>query len=545
MNWPKDEDWPPDYVALYAWRQATLIRFREDPTLLAAAKIYYALHPDEFIGLWMDTYDPRNAGTSVPTFLPFVLFERQREYIQFLIEMLAHQQSGLAEKSRDMGATYCAGGLAIWLFIFYEGSSVGFGSLKELKVDKIGDPDSIFEKLRLMFYSLPREFLPVDFSVKKHCGFMNIVNPENGSTITGESGMQVGRGGRKTLYILDEAGHYMHAESVEAAIGDNTKVPIYLSSASPPGTMFHRKRESGIQFRNEIERGQTHVFRMSWHENPLKDQQWYDERRAKAEREGILHIFAREVDIDYFATQDDAIIQAIWIRSAIDAHLKLGFSDSGQWFGALDVADSGGDANAIVLRKGVVLRAADEWRDRDTTQTTHRAIKFCGNRRVDLQYDCIGVGAGVKGESNRILREIRENGEPPPSIEFVAWNAAASPLYPDQHLIADDPESPLIGDHYKNLKAQAWDDLARRFEKTHNAITKGIAYNPDELISIDSRTDLLHTIEKELVQPTMGFSATGKMIVNKTPDGTRSPNVGDAIMMAFYPIVGSYTLENL
>jgi hypothetical protein len=37
---------------------------------------------------------------------------------------------------------------ATWLWLFYPGSTVGFGSRKEILVDRAGDMQSIFEKIR-------------------------------------------------------------------------------------------------------------------------------------------------------------------------------------------------------------------------------------------------------------------------------------------------------------------------------------------------------------------------------------------------------------
>jgi hypothetical protein len=46
----------------------------------------------------------------------------------------------------------------------------------------------------------------------------------------------------------------------------------------------------------------------------------------------------------------------------------------------------------------------------------------------------------------------------------------------------------------------------------------------------------LATLRKELSQATRGRTGALKMIVNKTPEGTRSPNKADALVMAFWPV---------
>ena len=86
--------------------------------------------------------------------MPFILFKRQRELLTFFKLLLEHQTTGLVEKSRDMGATWLACAFSIWLWIFYPGASIGWGSRKEQLVDNIGDPDSIFEKMRMLIRNI-------------------------------------------------------------------------------------------------------------------------------------------------------------------------------------------------------------------------------------------------------------------------------------------------------------------------------------------------------------------------------------------------------
>jgi hypothetical protein len=77
---------------------------------------------------------------------------------------------------------------------------------------------------------------------------MKVVNLENGSTITGDVGDSIGRGGRKTLYFVDEAAHLEHPEMVEAALSENTRVRIDISSVAGLGNVFHRKREAATDW---------------------------------------------------------------------------------------------------------------------------------------------------------------------------------------------------------------------------------------------------------------------------------------------------------
>ncbi|WP_197280826.1 hypothetical protein [Bosea vaviloviae] len=389
--------------------------------------------------------------------------------------------------------------------------------------------------MRLIIYGLPRQFLPDGFSPRDHMSFMRFVNPDNGATITGEAGDNIGRGGRKLIYFKDESAHYERPEKVEAALADNTRVQIDISSVNGLGNVFHRRREAGVEWvpHNPALSDATNVFIMDWRDHPAKSPEWYAARKAKSVADGLTHVFAQEVDRNYAASVDGVIIPAEWVKSAIGAAEKLGFTDSGPWGAALDVADGGGDRNALAKRKGSVLKSVEEWGEADTGATARRAVTACADLgAMDLQYDSVGIGAGVKAETNRLVAENLM----PKTLRLVPWNAGATPLDPDGHVIEGDKASPKNKDFYANVKAQAWWQLRRRFERTHRAVTEGVAFKPDDMISLPVDLPALRQVEKELSQATVGKNGSLKLIVNKSPEGTKSPNMADAIVMAFWPM---------
>lgn len=533
---PIIKHWPPNYLAVWSNRQSRLLALRAAPDLWAGAFEYYRSHPVNFINDWCDTYDPRNAGRDKPSYMPFILFPRQVQLVEFLQACLSGEEGGLVEKARDMGATWLCAAFSVWLWRFYPGAAVGWGSRKEQLVDKLGDPDSIFEKMRILVRRLPREFWPVGFIETDHMAYMRLVNPETGSTITGEAGDNIGRGGRKLIYFKDESAHYERPEKIEASLSDNTRVQIDISSVNGLGNVFHRKREAGEEWiSGPAIKNKTNVFIFDWRDHPEKDDAWYQARKKKAEADGLYHIFAQEVDRNYAAAVDGVIIPAEWVNAAIDAHVKLNFEATGQCVAGLDVADEGGDKNALTIRKGALLMNMDDWGEGDTGMTTRRAVVMCeGVGPVAMQYDSIGVGAGVKSEANRLKSENLLK----PGITFTAWAAGAGVQNPDDHVDPRDKDTPLNKDFYSNLKAQAWWELRRRFERTYRSVTEGIKYSPDDLISLPSHLPKLRQLQKELSQATAGRSSGAmKLVVNKAPAGTRSPNLADSVVMAYYPLV--------
>jgi phage terminase large subunit len=543
-------NWPPDYAQVRLDRAMRLRTICQDYRARDGAKVFYANSGAAgciaFIEDWCDTFDPRNAGTNKSTSMPFVLFPRQREFIEFVYACYFGEADGLVEKSRDMGATWLCVCFSVWLFLFVEGATIGWGSQDAGQVDKLGDMSSIFEKMRYELRAIPRQFWPAGFS-DSCMNYMRIYESK-GNSITGECGDDVGRGGRTRVYFKDESAHYVHPEMIEASLGDNTRVQIDISSVNGLGNVFHRKREAGVEWSpgRPAVKGKTNVFVFDWSDHPDKTQEWFNTRRAKAVSEGLLHKFNQEVTRDYAASVEGVLIPAEWVRSAIDAHIRLGIEESehDDNYGGLDVADEGMDRNALARRKGIVLRYLEEWGERDTGATARRAIAAVdGLRRVSVQYDCIGVGSGVKAEINR-LRDDHETVTKLKGIGFVPWNAGAGVLKPDDRVEPGDTKTPLNKDFYFNLKAQGNWQLRRRFEKTHRAIKKlegdpeqqSFTWDADELISLDSTLPLLRTLQKELSQPVMKKGPKMKLVIDKIGEGSRSPNLHDAVVMCYFPV---------
>jgi hypothetical protein len=865
--------WPPDYTTIFKERQDRFLQITDSLDLQTGSLEYYRRSPVEFINDWCVTYDPRNVSMGLPTLMPFYLFPKQVELTKFLYDCVMDRESGLIEKCRDMGATWVCVAFSVWLWLFHEGAAIGWGSRKEQLVDKIGDPSSIFEKIRMTLQYLPVWFLPPGFRDDKHSSFMKLMNPDTNATIMGEGGDNIGRGGRTTVYFKDEAqpldepvltpcgwreigslvagdiiigadgenksvlgvndcgvskiykitlsdgsttrasenhvweveynravkklrtkdlgefhiysspggqkhypiiikgpnikpdhksmclhpyivgallgdgsvtengfgitsadpfipekisllmpegsslkyrkdywyqflrddgrggkgkkssirtaveasgiwgmkcknkripteyissgyevlrglmdtdgscyngtsvfvnssyglcldvqtvsrrlggkasikkrndgtwvvyintpdcpfslprkvdkwnpkqsfsrrvksveyigemdarcitvedslyitndyivthnsAHYERGDKIEAALSDNTDVQIDISSVNGPGTIFHRRRIAGQVYdptsKNKPLRGVTRIFIMDWRDHPAKDQDWYDAREAKAQNEGLIHIFRQEIDRDYSSAVEGVLIPGKWVRAARDAHKILGFEAEGKHRAGFDPYDEGMDSHAFVSIKGSVFTYVEAWGEGDTGQATNKAIDMCRDLRVrHLQYDSPGVGAGVKSETNR-LRRVNEL---PNFLDIVAWNGGKRVLNPFERLSVmenealmieeydeENDDSPKNRDFYKNLKAQGGWNLRRRFERTYQAVTQGVKYDPSYLISIPSDIINRDMFENELSQPTYKKDPAGKITINKQPDGTKSPNLYDAAVMATWEV---------
>jgi len=526
--------WPPDYLEELNRRKFLCQKLNDNPELWETLKPFYAANPGQWINDFCVTYDPRNKKPK-PKTLPFCMFPRQEYFIDCLQECVELGEGLLVEKSRDMGASWLCCAFSVHQLLFNPGASIGWGSRKQDLVDKIGDPDSIFEKMRIIIRNIPAFMRPKGYVENQHATFMKIVNPENGATVTGEAGDNIGRGGRKMMYFKDESAHYERADKIEASLGDNTDVQVDISSVNGTANVFYRRRMAGEVWEpgKRIGRNITRVFIMDWRDHPLKTIDWYNRRREKAQAEGLLVQFAQEVDRDYSSSVEGIIIKPEWVKAAIDAHIKLGIEDDGERRAALDVADEGTDKNALAARYGIILKHCDDWAQGDTGQTAQKAVDQCELLGVHhLEYDADGVGAGVKAETNRLGREDKL----PKHLVISPWRGGFAVNDPDKNILPGDKKTPTNKDYFENLKAQSMWRLAQRFYKTYLAVTQGREYDHGELISIDSSIPKLHELVAELSQPTAGKSKKGKMLVNKKPDGTKSPNLCDSVSMCYNPV---------
>lgn len=256
-----DFDWKnPDYIAVYQRRLDMLAKLRADPSLIPGVRAWYRDHPDDLINDWGMTYDPRNADVGGSTKVPFLLFPKQREFVRWTVERWRGRRRGLAEKSRDMGVSWLSVATAAAIGLTHEAVTIGFGSRDEDSVDKIGDPDSLFWKLRFFLENLPPELTggwrPRDGS------HMRVTIPLTGSVIKGDAGDNIGRGGRAAIYFVDEAASLKRPDQVEAALSQTTNCRIDVSTPRGMANPFAQRRF-------DAKTAEEDIFTFHWRAQPL------------------------------------------------------------------------------------------------------------------------------------------------------------------------------------------------------------------------------------------------------------------------------------
>lgn len=531
-------DWRrPDYAMVFRWRAERLARIRSGDLSLQLLRAYYKDHPAQFIIDWGCTFDPRNVEVGLPALIPFVLFPRQEEWVDWVLARWRARRRGITDKSRDMGLSWLAVGLSCTLCLHLDGIEVGFGSRKEEYVDKLGDPKSLFYKGRKFVELLPAEFRP-GWDARKDAPHMRVGFPATGSVITGEAGDGIGRGDRKSLYFVDEAMHLERPMLIEASLSATTNCRIDLSSVNTMANPVAQLRHSG----------KVDVFSFHWRDDPRKDEAWYEQKKLELDPVTL----AQEVDMNYSASAEGVLIPSEWVQAAVDAHVKLGVTPTGERRASLDVADQGLDLNALLAAHGVLIEYAQAFSGKgsDILHTVERAFDLLDELDYDeLTYDGDGLGAGVRGDARSINERRAARGPHLPKLRQIKvgmFRGSAAVSFPSRKVEISPGKTMdrTNEDFFKNMKAQAWWHLRLRFQTTHRAI-QGLEHDPAMLVSISSRIERqqLTTLCMELSQPTYGKDATGKIVVNKTPDGARSPNLADAAMIRFAPTTGSAPMQ--
>lgn len=492
-------DWTkPDYAPVWAERMRRLEKLRAEPELVPALWEHYKGNACDFIHDWGCTFDPRLVELGIEPTVPFLLFPRQEEWIDWCVERWRGRRDGLVEKSRDMGLSWLCVALAVWWWTFHPGVVIGFGSRKEEYVDKIGDPKSLFWKIRTFIDLLPAEFRPAGYVAAKHAPFMRIVNPQTGSAIVGEAGDNIGRGNRASIYFVDEAAFLERPEAVDAALSQTTNCRIDVSTPNGEGNPFWRKRFGG----------KIDVFVFDWRQDPRKDKAWYERQQLRLEPS----VFAQEVERNYSASVENAFIDGQVVTEAM-ARGPADVQAKGGLRVGLDVARFGNDKTVLTLRRGRVLIRQIEWGKTDLQATAGRVrqeLQAFREKPEQIAVDTIGVGAGaadiLRGWYGDLVVDVnaslrQDNGQDYNLRAFMwremrEWLKTAS-LPNDQDLRAD-----LTAIRYSfrggELLLESKDDLKKRGVKS-----------PDRGDSLALTFAVPTTKKKHNFQPAHAFASYG------------------------------------
>lgn len=472
-----------------------------------------AKDPAYWIDTYCWTYNPKLDTDE--RWMRFRLFPRQFELIQWLQDREQNREPGLIEKSREVGVSWLVMAYMAHHWLFQTGFKGGAGSRVEDLVDKLGDPDSLFEKVRLMFDRLPEWMLPKGYSRDKCLRFMKFSNPENGSVLTGESGDNIGRGGRNSLYFVDESAFVEHQDKVEAALSHNCDCIIDGSTVNGNGNTFYRKRFSGS----------VPVFIFDWRDDPRKNDEWYAAMQARYAHNPAL--MASEVDRDYSASIEGVVIPGAWVQAAINADTRYGWKRFGAIHAAADIAAGGANLTVFGARQGPCVFGLNESKEGNTTTNTYNLRdKTREVRAVELHYDALGVGIASKSIFDL---EVDDRGKSKLGFKTDGILGGERPSF------ARWPDGNSSQELFVNRRAELYWMLRDRFRKTFEMANGATCYEPEEMISIPFHAELI----SQLSMPLMQRASNGKIKIESKDDmkkrGIKSPDWADMTVYLFAP----------
>lgn len=495
---------------------------------------------------WVWTYNPKLVGTSTP-WIPMDLFPKQEEFIRWLEVRSRFKEDGHVAKSRDVGFTWLCGGFALHRWIFEEGYKANFGSRKAEYVDRIGDPDSIFEKIRMLYRALPDWMLPGGNAlVDNH---MLLINENTGSVIRGEAGDDMGRGGRATDYFFDEFAFVERADSVDAASVANSDCRIFGSSVNGQGNLFFRKAHDGSMRPDQL-------FRIHWTDDPRKVNgvvelpdgsrtTWEIATRSKMEK----HKWASEYDIDWSASVEGICIEAKWVEACKRIRAVL-LSTKGITLPTPLNGVAGGDVGAgkaksvLVPRFGSRVYLPTSWSDPDTVDTANRMLLACSSIKTKaptgheggvktLRFDATGVGHGVGSVLRRSVDKVS-------ALAVLVGNPPSDTRWPD---------GKMSKEKFANIKAESWWICRERAKNTYEMYlfltepghSEAIEHELDELLALPADSDGPDalTLNSQLSLVKWQTTVAGKIIMESkdalAKRGISSPDHADALMLTFVP----------
>jgi hypothetical protein len=271
-------------------------------------------------------YDPRKSARSIEE--PFIPWEFQEETITHLVASLQRAQVDdlfleniVIDKARDMGASFCVLYVFQWFWQFH-GSSFIIGSRKEEEVDKIGDMDTPFEKLRFNIIRQPSFLLPHGFDVQsKKFSKERLLSTkppgEGGAQIVGESSNEnFGRGGRALAAFCDEFQKWEFDEQSWRSLSGTVKVRIAVGTPDGPFNKFAKLVNPEFCSPGEKPENVTHI-RLHWWRHPHRQDglelrngvPWSPWLQMKSENNDA-ETMAKEYLLDYNSSQKGRLFES-------------------------------------------------------------------------------------------------------------------------------------------------------------------------------------------------------------------------------------------
>ena len=241
--------------------------------------------------------------------------------------------------------------------------------------------------------------------------------------------------------------------------------------------------------------------------------EWADQRARQWGEQSA--IYRNRVAGEFWADDEDSVIPLAWAEAAVarwHAWDEAGRPSSGRDFlprtVGVDVARTGADRTVYALRCGPVITELRRSVKEDTMVTTGRTKAILdADSSCTAVVDVIGIGAGV-------VDRLREMG-----ARVLAFNASRASRAVDS----------TREFHYVNKRSEAWWTMRQNLDPSGD---------PDYCLPDDEM------LLGDLSAPHWSVTSSGKIQVESKDDIRkrlgRSPDDGDAVVMAYVPHLGEH-----
>lgn len=509
-------------------RVELLQKAENDTTLQVILRQKCARDVNFFANYFVLGEDPR---LETPRF-PFILFERQEEFFRWInnlrkstfVDGKKKTQIGAAVKSRDTGASVMVSIFLAQCFLFENNFSGAIGSRKAELVYNDGNPDALFSKVEMVLDNLPK-WLSTGYFKKRNL----LVNKNNGSTIKGEAGDNIGRGGRSSIYFIDEAPFIERSHKVISAVSRNTDCLILFGTPNGRDNEFAR-----MYLKNKVS-----TFKIHWTDDPRRDEEWYLEQCELFDETTI----AQELDCDFDAGKEGVLINGKWASAAVDflneTNYEYQITKSQPIIAGYDPSGEGKDRSFLVIRQGIRVIYMQSWRK----EAPEQVIEICHAFNVNQLIIDAGYGQAILAILKMQKQDIKFNYTP---INFGGK--------PSQHVWTMEERSSR--DKFINARAEMFWFLRQRFRKTYEMRLKIREWDIDDCIDLVkpnpylshdreyNRSSLpvcyqsknLDIVLSQAPILTWEYRDNGKIQLISKKKLEESPDGMDAIALAFYNV---------
>lgn len=247
--------------------------------------------------------EPRTPGDMQGARIPFIPYPHQEEAAWHMLATLGPEGHFLGDtgrtvmfpKTRDMGLTWLALWLIIWMWLFKPGFEALLGTRAEDICDKVTgarNTQTLFGRLEVILDAIGEAapfLLPHGFSLnnKAHRQKLYLRNPVNGAQIEGQaSSPHFSRQGRYLVILLDEFDFWPDSDAVFGATDDSTLARWIITTANKIGKGTAKRI---------IDQGKAIIVEYGWDKHPLKTMAWYAAQKAKRFDDDL----GSEVDISW------------------------------------------------------------------------------------------------------------------------------------------------------------------------------------------------------------------------------------------------------